>query len=59
MFTDEFNKNASSCENTWSSLGEYAYSSDLLADSDGINGGDWALLLIEDEIEEDFSDEIT
>ena len=47
-----FNKEASSCGNTWSSLGPYAYSSDLLADSDGIQGGDWALLLINDNIEE-------
>ena len=49
-----FQKEASSCENTWSSLGPYAYSSDLVADSDGIPGGDWALLLIDDEIEEDW-----
>ena len=57
-----FNKEASSCENTWSSLGPYAYSSDLVAHSDGIShppgsespGGDWALLLIDDEIEEDW-----
>ncbi len=49
-----FQKEASACENTWSSLGPYAYGSDLLADSDGINGGDWALLLIDDEIEEDW-----
>ena len=49
-----FNKIASSCENTWGSAGSYAYSSDLVADSDGINGGDWALLLIDDEIEDDW-----
>ena len=57
-----FNKIASSCENTWGSAGEYAYSSDLVADSDGIShssgsdspGGDWALLLIDDEIEQDW-----
>ena len=47
-----FNKEASSCENTWSSLGPYAYSSDQVAHSDGISGGDWALLLIDDEIDE-------
>ena len=53
---------ASSCENTWGSAGPYAYSSDLVAHSDGIShppesdspGGDWALLLIDDEIEEDW-----
>jgi len=57
-----FNKMASSCENTWGSAGPYAYSSDLVAHSDGIShppgsespGGDWALLLIDDEIEEDW-----
>tara|TARA_B100001029_G_C15061583_1_gene459015 strand:+ start:302 stop:1813 length:1512 start_codon:yes stop_codon:yes gene_type:complete len=57
-----FNKIASSCENTWGSAGEYAYSSVLLADSDGIShapetqspGGDWALLRINDQIEEDW-----
>ena len=49
-----FHKEASSCENTWSSLGEYAYSSDLVAHSNGIPEGDWALLLIDDEIEEDW-----
>jgi hypothetical protein len=49
-----FQKEASSCENTWSSLGPYAYGSDLVADSDGIPGGDWALLLIDDEINEDW-----
>jgi hypothetical protein len=57
-----FNKMASSCENTWGSLGPYAFGSDLVAHSDGIShpsgsdspGGDWALLLIDDEIEEDW-----
>jgi len=49
-----FHKEATSCENTWSSLGSYAYSSDLVADSNGINGGDFALLLITDDIEEDW-----
>ena len=57
-----FDKIASSCENTWGSAGPYAYSSDLVAHSDGIShppesdspGGDWALLLIDDEIEEDW-----
>jgi len=57
-----FNKMASSCENTWGSAGPYAYSSNLVAHSDGIShppesdspGGDWALLLIDDEIEEDW-----
>tara|TARA_Y100000590_G_scaffold470664_2_gene667567 strand:- start:2204 stop:3715 length:1512 start_codon:yes stop_codon:yes gene_type:complete len=57
-----FNKMASSCENTWGSAGPYAYSSDLVAHSDGIShpsgadspGGDWALLLIDDEIEEEW-----
>ena len=49
-----FNKKASSCENTWGSAGEYAYSSELIADSDGITGGDWALLLINDDIQEDW-----
>ena len=55
-----FNKMASSCENTWGSAGPYAFSSDLVAHSDGIShapgsdspGGDWALLLIDDDIEE-------
>ena len=49
-----FQKEASLCENTWSSLGPYAYSSDLLAESDGFDS-DWALLLITDDIEEDWS----
>ena len=49
-----FNKEASACENTWGSAGPYAYGSDLVADSNGIPGGDWALLLIDDEIEEDW-----
>ena len=49
-----FNKMASSCENTWGSLGSYAFGSDLVADSDGIPGGDWALLLIDDQIEEEW-----
>ena len=49
-----FHKEATSCENTWSSLGPNAYSSDLVADSDGIPGGDWALLLINDDIEDDW-----
>ena len=55
-----FNKEASACENTWSSLGPYAYSSDLLAgsydDCDGgaCDAGDWALLLITDDIEEEW-----
>ena len=46
-----FNKEASSCENTWSSPGPYAYGSDLVAESDGMDS-DWALLLIEDDIED-------
>ena len=54
IFRFYFNKEASSCDNTWGSSGEYAYSSDLVAHSDGIPGGDWALLLIDDEIEEDW-----
>jgi len=48
-----FQKEASSCENTWSSLGPYAYGSDLVAESDGMDS-DWALLLIDDDIEEDW-----
>ncbi|MEE2858473.1 MAG: dockerin type I repeat-containing protein, partial [Candidatus Neomarinimicrobiota bacterium] len=49
-----FNKEASACENTWGSAGPYAYGSDLVADSNGINGADWALLLIDDDIDEDW-----
>ena len=57
-----FNKIASSCENTWGSSGSYAYSSNLVAHSDGIShepnsespGGDWALLMINDEIKEEW-----
>jgi hypothetical protein len=50
-----FNKEASSCDQNWASSGSYAYGSNLVADSDGIPGGDFALLLITDEIEEDWN----
>ena len=50
-----FSKEASSCDQTWASLGPYAYGSNLVADSNGIPGGDFALLLIDDEIEEDWN----
>ncbi len=46
-----FNYQTSSCSGSWGSNGPYAYSSDLLADSDGMDS-DWALLLITDDIEE-------
>jgi hypothetical protein len=46
-------KEASSCGNSWSSLGAYAYSSNLVSESDGMIS-DWALLLIDDDIEEDW-----
>ncbi|MBC8256872.1 MAG: hypothetical protein H8E85_06135 [Candidatus Marinimicrobia bacterium] len=46
-----FNYETTSCSGSWASNGSYAYSSDLVADSDGMDS-DWALLLIDDDIEE-------
>tara|TARA_B100000029_G_scaffold262914_1_gene259092 strand:+ start:7563 stop:9071 length:1509 start_codon:yes stop_codon:yes gene_type:complete len=48
-----FNKEASSCESTWGSAGPYAYSSTQIADA-GSMDSDWALLLITDDIEDDW-----
>ncbi len=50
-----FSKEASSCDQTWANSGPYAYGSNLVADSNGIPGGDFALLLITDEIDENWN----
>ncbi len=49
-----FNYETTSCSGSWASQGSYAYSSDLVADSDGMDS-DWALLLIDDDIEDSWN----